>query len=397
MYVPRQSFYTPIPSKRYIQRPLDHIIHRAYHVRKSANTVGRRVLSPTERYDFSYFLEELPKEKPSEFSLPIYIDSSMLSLWRACRRKHYWSTLRGLYPTGKSVHLVAGGALASGLEAARRFCFAQPDPSAVPLSDLLMAAFPAFSSEWGDYDPPSDNPRNSKTFTHTFSALRNYLEDYHPGRDAIQPVIRSDGTPAVEYRFAIPLPILHPSGDPFLFVGRFDLLGFYSFANSTIPVICDEKTAQSFTYDWTEKWDLRGQFIGYLWALRQQGISICHAVARGIAIQKTQFDVRTAFIQYPDFMFANWEIQMLRDVQAIKDHYLNSSKELHPIDRKSHYSMDFADACDSYGGCAFRTLCSQYDPEPFTSNYIHHRWNPLARQPVEESQPPTLLEGIAIS
>ena len=397
MYIPRASFYTPVPKKRYIQHPLDHIVNRAYHVRRSANTQGRIILSPNEKLSLDY-----PTTLPqTEFSLPLYIDSSMLSLWRACRRKHYWSTLRGLYPMGKSVHLVAGAALAAGLEAARRFVFASSSPASVHHDDILLAAYPAFHSEWGDYEPP-ETPRNAKTFVHTFSALANYLSEYHPGRDPIQPYIRTDNSPAVEYRFAIPLPILHPSGDPFLFVGRFDLLGYYSFANALTPVICDEKTASSFTFDWAEKWDLRGQFIGYLWALRQQGINISHAVARGIAIQKTQFDVRTAFIQYPDFMFSLWEIQLLRDVQAIKDHFLNSSKEPHLIDKKSHYSMDFADACDSYGGCAFRTLCSQYDPEPFTSNYILHRWNPLARQPVEESpqistHTPPRLEGIALS
>jgi hypothetical protein len=394
MYVPRASFYTPVPQKKYIQRPLDHAIHRAYHVRRSANTEGRKILSPNEKLELDYSQIELPQTKPTEFSLPLYIDSSMLSLWRACRRKHYWSTLRGLYPTGKSVHLVAGAALAAGLESARRFVFASPDPQSVSHSQILEACYPAFHSEWGDYDPPTDNPRNAKTFSNTFSALANYLDEYHPGRDAIQPVIRTDGSPAVEYRFAIPLPILHPCGDPFLFVGRFDLLGYYSFANATTPVICDEKTAQSFTFDWAEKWDLRGQFIGYLWALRQQGIAISHAVARGIAIQKTQYDIRTAFIMYPDFMFSLWEQQLLRDVRAIKEAFLNSSYELYPTDRKSHYAMDFADACDSYGGCAFRTLCSQYDPEPFTSNYIPHRWNPLARQPVEEPKP---LQGVTIS
>jgi hypothetical protein len=395
MYTPKASYYTHVPRKRHIQHPLDNAIHRAFHVRRSANTRGRIVLSPSTRFE-PLLLPTLPK---TEFTLPIYIDSSMLSLWRACRRKHYWSTLRGLYPTGKSVHLVAGAALAAGLEAARRFVFASPDPASIHHDDILMAAYPAFHHEWGDYDPPENNPRNAKTFVHTFAALANYLYEYHPGRDAIQPVIRTDGTPAVEYRFAIPLPILHPSGDPFLFVGRFDLLGFYSFANSVTPVVCDEKTASSFTFDWAEKWDLRGQFIGYLWALRQQGIAISHAVARGIAIQKTQYDVRTAFIQYPDFIFSRWETQMLRDVQAMKDSFLNSSKELYPIDRKSHYSMDFADACDSYGGCAFRTLCSQYDPEPFVSNYILHRWNPLARQPVEETsiQSPLPHEGIVLA
>lgn len=148
-----------------------------------------------------------------------------------------------------------------------------------------------------------------------------------------------------------------------------------------VPVVLDEKTTSAFTMGWADSWDLRGQFMGYLWALREGGIHASHAVVRGIAIQKTQFDTRSAFVMFPDHLLHRWEEQMLKDVQAICDSYsaLRAGTDIDQL-----YPYDFADACGSYGGCAFAPLCIAANPHDFTSNYIHHIWNPLSPQPIEE-------------
>lgn len=382
MYHPRNSIYTKPPKRPYISHPLDYIVHQAYAIPRSYNPQPR-VVPPRLTPD----LFKLPAPKPDLLpDLPLYIDSSMLSAWRSCKRKHYWSTINALYPTGQSVHLVAGAAIAAGLEAARRYVFSSPNPAEVSHSAILEACYPAYSSEWGTYQPPEDNPRNAKTYVNCWAALANYLEEFHPAFDPIQPLIRSDGSPTVEYRFAIPLPVLHPSGDPFILVGRFDLLGNYTFGGQQFLVVADEKTTSSFTYDWANKWDLRGQFLGYIWALRQQGLSISHAVVRGIAIQKTQFDNRTAFIHYPDHLISQWYQELIRDLEQIKTLYLAACEKIerNDLEARHEYAMNFADACDSYGGCAFRTLCCARDPQDFISNYTHYRWDPLALKPVSE-------------
>lgn len=318
----------------------------------------------------------------AQMELPIHVSDHSIALSSACNRKHYWSHLLGLYPTGKSVHLVAGAAFAAGVEAARRYCFAQASPAGVSLSTLLAAAYDAFHTEWGDYRAP-DNPRNAKTYAGTFQALANYLEDYHPGRDALQPLIRPDGTPAVEYKFAVPLPVLHPSGDPFLLVGRFDMLASYNFAGMDLTVPVDEKTASSFTEDWADSWSLSSQMLTYIWALRAQGYNITHAVVRGIAIQKTQFAVRTALVNPTNDLLYRFEQQLLRNVTRMRDAWLalragKPLEETHPC--------AFNKTCNDFGGCAYRTLCEVPDPSAFYSNYILHRWNPTAKQPVEELQ-----------
>lgn len=315
-----------------------------------------------------------------KLSLPAYIDSSMLSTWRSCRRKHFWSSIHALYPTGKSIHLIAGGAFAAGMEAARRVAFKGPGTHRPTHDDLLQAAFAAFLREWGDYEAPEDSP---KSFHNTFAALEEYLRLYPPATDVAQPLIRPDGSPAVEFTFSIPLDISHPeTGDPILFSGRFDMLGTWN----GVPCILDEKTTSQLGFAWVDQWRLRGQFMGYLWACRQLGYEgINTAIVRGIALLKRDFKFVTHPEQFPNHMLDRWYNQLMMDVQDIVDAYRNGknhSFQAECID--ANYPYNFADACASYGGCAFASLCLAKDPEPFFSNYIRHRWDPLAKQPVKE-------------
>lgn len=320
---------------------------------------------------------------PMKPSLPIYVDSSMLTTWRSCRRKHYWSSILGLYPSGQSVHLIAGAALAAGMETARRYVFNLPNPRNAKLEDMLESAYPAFVAEWGDYDAPDGH---AKSFVNTFSALEAYLTEYHPATDVIQPYLRQDGTPTVEYTFSIPLEVLHPNGEPFVFVGRFDMLGMYMLPHGQVPVVVDEKTTSAFSFFWTDQWDLRGQFIGYVWACRQAGINLDRAAIRGIAIQKTQTKIQTAFPQYPVHRIDQWYRRLIWDVKNMRDAFTNCGWYDRPDQNnlEQSYPFNFGDACTAYGGCAFSTLCQVQDPEPFYSNYVKHRFNPLLKQPVEE-------------
>jgi len=324
--------------------------------------------------------------------LPVYVDSSMLSTWRACRRKFFWSTVNALYPTGRSVHLIAGAAFAAGMEAARRCAFTSSSDTSI--EQLLEAAFPVFVREWGDYDAPEGS---AKTFVNTFSALGDYLEKYHPLRDSVQPHIKKDGSPAVEFTFAIPLDDpeypRHPSGDCFIFVGRFDMLGY--FGPERLPVILDEKTTSSIGFAWEDQWSLRGQFIGYVWALQQLGFDIQHACVRGIAINKTQYKTATALPMYPHHTVENWRVQLVRDLHDITTTYNAwTSRRVRQVSEgrrqtllEGPWDMNLADACSSYGGCAFTTLCSAKRAEPFFTNYVLHRWDPLSRNPVIELHP----------
>jgi hypothetical protein len=312
------------------------------------------------------------------FQLPQYVDSSMLASWRSCRRKYFWSIVNQLYPKGKSIHLCAGAAIAAGLEAVRRLVFTYANPEELTQDDFLIEAFEPFRREWGYWLEPEDA---YKSFTNTFSALASYLREFDPRHDVVQPYRRPDGTPAIEYTFAVPTGVSHPNGGEFLFTGRFDLLGLYN----DIPCILDEKSTGSIGINWMEQWDLRGQFMGYCWALQQQGFPTADAIVRGISIQKTMYRSATAMVHFNPFMLDRWYRQMIRDLQEMSRAYIEFlSGEPTQLRAEDSYPYNFADACSSYGGCAYSPLCRAAHPERFFTSYDRYLWDPLAKQPMKE-------------
>lgn len=318
----------------------------------------------------------------SKIRLPEYIDSSARSKWSACHRQYFWAICNSLSPTGRSIHLTAGGALAAGMEAARRVAFAPGRHRRATHDDLLEAAYPAFAEQWGDFSAEEDHP---KSFSNTFQALEAYLEHYPPQEDPIQPLIRPDGTPAVEFTFSIPLEEelgfpLHPeTGNPFLFTGRFDLLGSYN----GLPCVLDEKTTSALGPTWVAQWNLRGQFMGYCWACRQLGYPVSHAAVRGIALLKREYKFETAIVQFPTYLIDRWAAQLCYDLHQLVGAY--KLVKANPADLDLAFPFNFADACSSYGGCAFATLCSVNNPEDFLNNYVKYLWDPLAKQPMKEA------------
>ena len=333
-------------------------------------------------------IEGTSSSRSSDLSLPIYIDSSTLALWRSCHRKYFWQVLNSLYPTARSIDLIAGGAFAAGMEAARRLVFTRASNHRPTHDDLLFVAYKAFSREWGDFLPQEDSP---KSFENTFQALAEYLRIYPPETDVAQPLRRPDGSPTVEFTFAIPIEEgpKHPeTGDHFLFVGRFDLLGAYN----DLPCILDEKTTTSIGFAWDSQWDLRGQFMGYLWACQQLGYPVNTAVIRGIGILKREYKFATSIKQYPQHLIDRWYRLLLKDLNAIVHSYRYTTNHVIAVtseeDLEEAFPYNFSDACTAYRGCAFTTLCSAQNAENFFSNYIRHRWNPLAKQPLSEKEEP---------
>lgn len=370
MYQPASSIYTPPPRPKVIPlrgKDWQHAIARP-------------------RYRRPPVIAKLnaPQVRENLCALPLHISNHSLTIWNSCKRKHLWTHGYGLYPTGQSEHLIAGGAVAAGLEAARAYVFAQSDPQSVGLQAMLMAAYPAFSTAWGDFTP-ADKPRLTKTFSNTFDALRFYLEQHHPALDQIQPARRVDGKPAIEYRFAVPLDILHPSGEPFILIGRFDMLGVMDIYGQEIPVVLDDKTTGSITQNWASQWDMWGQFMCYIWALQKQGIDCNHAAVRGLAILKQEHKTSTAILEYPQHMIDRWERMLYKQLHLmVRAYEAKANDSIGEHELESHFPYNMGSACTDYGGCAYSTLCISHEPRDFMSNYVLHRYNALEQQPVEE-------------
>jgi hypothetical protein len=272
----------------------------------------------------------------------------MTTAFRNCPRKFYNEFILGLRPPGLSIDLHAGGAFAHSVETVRREIFINHRT----LPEALLRALAAFEIYWGDFRIPEQKKTN-KTPERVWAAVESYFKMYPPAHGSHSPYFL-DGKPTLEFTFAIPLDgpgwPTHPvTNDPFLYAGRFDLLGEYL----GVPIVCDDKTSGQGHYaNWSEKWDLRGQFIGYTWACRELGIDVDAVAVRGVGIQMNGIAHAEAIKPYSDSLRAKWLEQLRIDLHRIVEMW-----------HSGYWDYNFGEACTNYGNCVFAQSCQSATPE----------------------------------
>lgn len=297
---------------------------------------------------------------PNRPMFPHAIDSTMLATFRSCPQKFFRSYLQHWKPKAESVHLIAGGAFASGIEAARRAYYEQK----LPREDAEAAGLHALISKYGDFECP---PESAKSLERTCGALEFYYENYRFGEDTMTPITMPSGKLGIELSFAEPLPFPHPiTGDPVLYTGRSDMIA--NFAGGVYVV--DEKTTSSLGASWSRQWEMRAQFTGYLWACRQIGIKAQGAIVRGVSILKTKYDTQQAITYRSDYEIDRWLTQTVRDLERMQKMWKDNWYD---------YALD--GACAEYGGCNMIPICKSSDPESWLPVSFEQRvWDPLARK-----------------
>lgn len=299
--------------------------------------------------------------------LPAHVDSTMINCFRACPQKFWNEYILGLRPPETSIDLHAGAVFSATLERFYREVF----HNGLDTSAALARAYSTFNQEWGDFIIRKE--KHPKTPENMWAAVEDYVRVYPPGTDSVQPYFTGDA-PSFEFSFAIPLDgpgfegfPKHPvSGDPFIYTGRFDLLG----RRDSRPVVRDEKTAQRLESNWAEKWDLRSQFLGYCWALQHNGIPCNTVVVRGVIITLTMIRQVEAIKIYSQHLIDLWFGQLRRDLIRLVACW-----------KESYFDYNLGDTCTSYSHCPFIPLCTSTQPENWYSSYEVRRWNPLHRNP----------------
>jgi len=311
---------------------------------------------------------------------PHVIDSTILSTWRSCPQKAFRQYFQHWKPKGESVHLVAGGAFASGIEAARRAFYEQGASS----GDSEAAGLKALIEKYGNFDCPPDS---AKSLERVCGALEFYLDKYPLGADGATPITTITGTRGIEFSFAEPLEIKHPeTGDPIIYAGRADMVaefagGVYGF---------DEKTTSSLGAQWHKQWEMRSQFTGYVWAGRRANIEMQGVIVRGVSILKTKYDHQQVVCGRSQYEVDRWESELYRSIQQMIQ-YFSEAKAMETIESSPPYQSAFPynldHACAEYGGCSFVPVCKSPNPEVWLPMYFEQKvWDPIGREELTPAQ-----------
>lgn len=321
---------------------------------------------------------------------PHTVDSTMLAAFRSCPQKFSLQYISHWKPKDESVHLVAGGAFAKGIEVARKAYF--EGIAVVPVvstsfdealgnyrrivewrteaceptnrESAQLLGLQALIAAYGDFECPPDS---AKSLERTAGALEFYYANYPFDMDGTRPVTLPGGRVGIEFSFAEPLDFIHPvTGAPILYTGRADLVA--TFAGGTY--IFDEKTTSQLGATWPRQWELRSQFSGYVWAAQRAGLAVQGAVVRGVSILKTKYDTAQAITYRSPFEIDRWLKQVGRDLQRMRQCW-----------EDGWWDFDLDHACSEYGGCQFQRICKSEEPQTWLPMQFEQKvWDPLARK-----------------
>jgi hypothetical protein len=267
-----------------------------------------------------------------------------------------------LKPRGTSIHLHFGGCLARGLEVFRKEYYGESHD----FDKAMEKAVTSIIIEWGEFEAPEFGSGANKSFDRCIAALISFFDEYPPDTDPVQPVMTTNG-PAVEWSFALPIPdVWHPTtGDPMLYVGRFDMLAEYGGA----IFVNDEKTSGQLGDGWAKGWKLASQLTGYTWAAKEYGFNVQGVIIRGIGILKTTIKHQFVMENRPQWMIDRWLEQLKRDTRRLIAAW-----------EEDYYDYALDNACSSYGGCPYLPLCTSKNPAPWIeADYVVDKWDPLEK------------------
>lgn len=290
---------------------------------------------------------------------PAVLDSTLVAAFRSCPRKAELEFIQHWKPRTPSVHLHAGAAYASGMEAARVAYYLEGHSA----EDSVAKGVGALLTHYGSFECPEDSPKSASRMA---GALEFYFSHYRLGEDRAIPLALPGGKSGIEFNFLEPIDLVHPeTGDPLLYSGRMDMM--CSYENMRLGE--DDKTASQLGASWPRQWDLRSQFTGYVWGAGRAGIKLDGFLVRGVSILKSKYDTLQAITYRPAWQIDRWYEQLLRD-----------GKRMIQAWEEGYYDYNLDHACAEYGGCQFRSICQMRDLQALLSQqFERRRWDPVAR------------------
>lgn len=297
-------------------------------------------------------------------------DSSTLKAASKCLAYYDLKYLRQWERAGGSIHLWFGGLYASALERFYKLTATGLDREAA-IADcvrfLLIESWDHDRDEQGNRLPGTGKPRtfpiansakNRDTLLRTFIW---YFEDFKD--DPYTTHIRSDGSPAVEASFRLPV------DDGLVLCGHIDRLA--NDRESNIFVHDQKTTGQTISPSYFKQFKPDIQFALYTFA----GKAIYNIPVKGVIVDAVQIAVgfsryARSPVLFTDAELNEWYEETMKLMQTVQS---ATRENFFPHNRM---------ACHEFGGCEFREICSR--TPSVRDNFLkgefvqrEERWDPL--------------------
>lgn len=297
-------------------------------------------------------------------SVQYALDSTSLGYMKTCPRLYQYTMLQGYQSKSESVHLRFGIEYHQALhdyETARA--------SGLSFNEAVHITVKELIERIRDWDP--EPQRKSEEYKSKDNLLRSviwYLDHFKD--DAAKTVILSNGRPAMEVSFRFELDIGPTAHQPYLLCGHLDRIVDF---NGSYFVMDRKTTTSALTEYYFGQYEPNNQMTLYTIA----GQVVLGSPIKGVIIDAVQIQQSAShFARRLTYRTSAQLEEWLRSLDTLlaqyKDYALND-----------YYPLNDT-ACDKFGGCRFRAICSR-SPEVrdafLGSDYNQltesERWNPL--------------------
>jgi len=296
-------------------------------------------------------------------TLQIYVDASSLTEFKICPRRYYYSIVMGRQPMAESIHLTFGILLHKAAELYHIRRFTKAEGHADALREVIRWLMNA------TWDREANRPWTSgDKYKNRFTLVRTvvwYLDKYQ--EDELRTAILKDGRPAVELPFTMDAGYTAFTGEEFMLCGKLDRIVTFK----SDYYVADIKTTQSTIGDYYfKKYTPDNQVTIYNLA----GNVAFELPVQGLIIDGCQIAIE--FSRFERGLIERTEAQMLEWQEELGYWLMNMN-----TCAEQDYWPKNDSACNMYGGCPFRSVCSQRNPtaaqKVIEGAYRERVWDPL--------------------
>lgn len=309
--------------------------------------------------------EEIPSPFLPGTNIQFAWDSTSLGYLKTCPRLYELVMIEGWDSKDESIHLRFGIEYHKALE-----IYDISRASGLSHNDALRDTVYETLLRIADWDPdPISKAGQTKNKNTLIRSIIWYLDNYQD--DPAQTYILTDDKPAVEQSFRFELDYTPETGDqPYVICGHLDKVAVYM---DELFVVDRKTTTSTPTEYYFKQFEPNNQMTLYTIASR----IILNAPIKGVIIDAAQVAKDfTRFVRDLTYRSADQLDEWLADLRI----WLRTA-ERYAIEG---YWPQNDTACDKFGGCRFREICSkspgvrkQFLKANFTQLPKEDRWNPL--------------------